>query len=161
MDMGDLGDFLETTLDFTLDGRRYSVQPVEWPVYLQLLAAQEHANAVAEGRAKVEDGPEDKPIYQLAPTVLGPVLAELISAGVSGPRISRIARAGYLFQLGEHEIAKVILQGKAPTPAPGSTSTTPTGSTGTAAGSTTRRRASTSGTTSPRKSSKPKEPARA
>lgn len=154
MDLGELGDFLDGSFDFTIGGRHYSVPPVEWPVYLELFAAQEHAIAVEAGRAKPEDGPEDKPIYKLAPTLLGPVLDQLIGDGVSGAQISLIARAAYLFQIGEGEVARAVLKsgGKAPTPDSTSTSTTPTGSTGTGKANTTRRRGSTTGTTSRRKS---------
>ena len=161
MDLGELGDFLAGSLDFTIDGRHYSVPPVAWPVYLEMLAAQEHAVAVSEGRAKPEDGPEDKPIYKLAPVVLGPVLDELISDGVSGPRVMVLARAAYLFQIGEHEVAKALLAsgGKVQIPPPPSESTsrTRTGSTSSGSVSGTKRAASSTGTRSQTKS-KPRSP---
>lgn len=150
MKLGELNGFLGSNFDVTIDGRHYSVPPVAWETYLGFLAVHEHMAGVAAGTAKAEDGPEDQPISKMAPVVLGPVLGELIADGMPGPKIMLIARAAYLWQLGEDEIARAVLEGKAD--APTSTSTTPTGSTGTAAGSTTRRRASTSGTTSQKKS---------
>lgn len=161
MDLGELGDFLAGSFDFGIDGRHYSVPPVAWPVYLELVRAHAHAIAVSEGTAKPEDGPEDKPIYELAPIVLGPVFTELITDGVPGPRVLLLARAAYLFQIGQHDIARVLLEsgGKAPTPPPPSESTsrTPTGSTSSESVSGTKPRASTTATTSP-KTSRPRSP---
>lgn len=154
MDLGELGDFLSSRLDFTVDGRRYSVPPVTWDKYLELARMHEHAVAVAEGRAKVEDGPEDKPLVDIAPDVLGEVFDQLQADGLHPSKIAVIARGAYLWQLGMDEVATIVLSGKLP--APETTSPTPTGSTGTAAASTTRRRGSTSTTTSRPKSKQPR-----
>lgn len=150
MDMGELDDFLSSKLEFSLDGRHYSVPPIDWETYLELMKVGAHVARVAEGKAKPEDGPEDKPLYERAPVVLGPVFAELQANGVHPSKIAEIARAAYLWQTGNDEAALFVLTGKAP--APTTTSPTPTGSTDTAAANTTKPRGSTSGTRSPKKS---------
>jgi hypothetical protein len=154
MDLGELGDFLSSKLEFTVDGRNYTVPPVTWEKYLELARMHEHAQAVAEGRAKVEDGPEDRPLVDIAPDVLGPVFEQLQKDGLHPSKIAIVARGAYLWQLGMDEVATIVLSGKIP--APETTSPTPTGSTGTAAASTTSRRGSTSGTTSRPKSKPPR-----
>lgn len=134
MELTDLSGFLEPpSLKLPIGGRVYAVAPASGETWLRL---QELASAVDSGKQQAMSK------LELQKMSLGPVFEQMITDGVAGWEIEKSGTVAFYWQIGNESLAKLFweAQGKASPRAKRSTGTT------TAAGSTTRRRASTSGT---------------
>lgn len=146
MALDDLRSFLDQpTLTLPVGGKKYTVQPCKADVWLRL---QEIAR-----RAEDDPTAERTPDTELFRLALGDELFGKLLPLVTGPELRHIGTTAYLWQLGNQELAARFWAGggKAST----SESATPTRTrrtTHTGAANTTRRRASGTGTSTPKKS---------
>lgn len=146
MALNDLRTFLDQpTLTLPVGGKKYTVQPCRADVWLRL---QEIAR-----RAEDDPTAEATPDTELFKLALGDDLYTKLLPLVTGPELRHIGTTAYLWQLGNHEFAARFWAsgGKASTPAP-KTPTRTRRATHTGEGTTTRRPASGSGTSTRKKS---------
>lgn len=147
----DLREFLDQpVLRMPIGGRIFEVQPVSAREWLRLQEVQQSVLS-ADPESAVSDASRmtEVELYKL---VLGDAYEELLD-NVSRPELEKAALTAYYWQLGRNDIAESFwsLGGKAEAPTPARAPRKSTTRTSTGAANTTRKRASTSGTTSRKK----------
>lgn len=138
MDLEDLSQYLETpTLTLPIRGTSYTVESADGERWLRLQAIA--ANTDTKSGESMMD------LYRLA---LGDTFDQLVNAKVSGADIQHAGTTAFYWQIGREDLAQAFWRsgGKAPGPRRATPKTTRP-----AAASTTRRRASGSGTSGRKK----------
>ncbi|MDQ1738106.1 MAG: hypothetical protein QOH56_4357 [Pseudonocardiales bacterium] len=162
MALADLREFIDSPkLTLPIGGRSYNVGPVTAQVWLRLQEIQARAAKVIEDAAKLSDDPDavlaasDTEIDEISELdliklALGDAFDVMVRGGVTGPELKHAGVTAYYWQLGQESVAEAIWisAGKATAPrrAPRTSIRTSTG-----AATTTRKRASGSGTSSRKK----------
>ncbi|MDQ1053171.1 hypothetical protein QE394_001099 [Arthrobacter sp. SORGH_AS 212] len=148
-----LGTFLDPILGVPFRGKTYKVPPVDAETGLKLqrlisagVQAAVEKKLDPETIELVSDA-EEKGFYQ---TVLGPVYDELLADGATFHALKFIGQTALMWHAQDFDTAEEfwMAEGKAPTPNRAERRTATR--TGTAAATTTRKRASVTGTTTPK-----------
>lgn len=158
-DLKQLGSFLDPILAVPYRDKTYQIPAVDAETGLRL------QKLVAAGVRTALDGEIDPATIELVndadeqgfyETILGPVYAELIADGASSPAVKYIGQTALMWHAQDFEMAETFWKAEGKAPAPNRAQRRTATRTSTAAAPTTQKRASASGTTTPKVTPSPR-----